>query len=135
MKKILVAVDGSEPSKRACRMAKDLAFKFDSDIILVNVVPGLVCRACGITTFPNEIKGSKEMLLEFKEGFEDIGERVETLCLQGDIASEILACAKREQVDLIVMGSRGPGVLSRTLLGSVSNKVVNSSNVSVLIAK
>ncbi len=32
MKKILVPVDGSEPSNRACQVMKDLAMKFDSDI-------------------------------------------------------------------------------------------------------
>ncbi len=64
-----------------------------------------------------------------------MGERVETRYLKGDIAREILDCAKREQVDLIVMGSKNRGVFSRTLLGSVSNKVVNHSEVSVLIVK
>ncbi|MGI6766708.1 MAG: universal stress protein [Lentihominibacter sp.] len=140
MKKILVPVDDSEQSKRACQAAKDLALKYDSNIVLINVVSGLVCRSCGITTFPHELEGAKEMLLEIKESFFDnFGEKVETQYLTGDIASEILACAKREQADLIVMGSRGRGrglgVFSRTLLGSISNKVVNHSDVSVLIVK
>ncbi len=136
MKKILVPVDDFEPSKKACQAAKDLASKYDSDIILITVVPGMTCRSCGLTTFPHEIAGAKEMLLEIKENiFDNLGERVETRYLKGDIAREILDCAKREQVDLIVMGSKNRGVFSRTLLGSVSNKVVNHSEVSVLIVK
>lgn len=141
MKKILVPVDGSEPSNRACRVAKDLALKFDSDIILVTVVSpseyasNRTCMNCGGTLLKHEIEGSKEMLLEIKENFDDIAERVDTQYLEGDIASEILACAEREQADLIVMGSKGLGVFSRSFLGSISNKVVNHSDISVLIVK
>lgn len=38
MKKILVPMDGSESAKKACQVAKDLALKYDSDVILVTVV-------------------------------------------------------------------------------------------------
>ncbi len=142
MKKILVPVDGSESSNNACRVAKDLASKFDSDIVLMTVVPAneyaanRACLNCGNTLLSHEIEGSKEMLLEIKEKyFDNMVERVKTQCLEGDIASEILACAKSEQADLIVMGSRGLGVFSKTLLGSVSNKIANRSDISVFIVK
>jgi nucleotide-binding universal stress UspA family protein len=141
MKKILVPVDGSEQANRACSIAKDLALKFDSDIILVTVVSpneyasNRACLNCGSTLLKHEIEGSKEMLLEIKESFGNMAERVETKYLEGDIASEILACAEREQADLIVMGSRGLGVFSRSFLGSISNKIVNHSDISVLIVK
>ncbi len=76
------------------------------------------------------------MLREIKESFfDELGDRVKTQCLQGDIAGEILDYAKRECADLIVMGSRGLGAFSKTLLGSVSNKIANRGDISVLIVK
>lgn len=53
----------------------------------------------------------------------------------GDPASEIIEYAKEKRVNLIVMGNRGMGIVSRTLLGSVSNKVINNSPISVLVVK
>ncbi len=142
MKKILVPVDGSEPSNRACQVAKDLAMKFDSDIFLVTVVltyeyaANRACLNCDNTLLAHEIEGSEEMLREIKESFfDELGDRVKTQCLQGDIAGEILDYAKRECADLIVMGSRGLGAFSKTLLGSVSNKIANRGDISVLIVK
>ena len=42
MKRILVAVDGSEPSLKAARMAADIALRFGSKLTLVHVVPKLL---------------------------------------------------------------------------------------------
>ena len=43
--------------------------------------------------------------------------------------------AEDHNADLIIMGNRGLGAFSRTFLGSVSNKVINQSKVSVLVVK
>ena len=48
---------------------------------------------------------------------------VEARLQEGDPAHEILTCAKTENADLIVMGSRGLGGLKGLLMGSVSQKV------------
>ena len=138
MKKILVPVDGSPSAKRACQVAKELALKFESNIILVTVVSdrGYIDHDCYMDkVLSDRIDCAKQMLLQIKEDFEDIIERVAIKTFVGNIAGEILACANREQVDLIVMGSRGLGAFSRTLLGSISNKIVHSSEISVLIVK
>ena len=60
---------------------------------------------------------------------------VETRVEQGDAAEEILATAKSEGADLIVMGHRGLGSLERMLLGSVSTKVCQLADCCALIAK
>lgn len=154
MKKILVPVDGSESAKKACQVAKDLALKYDSNVILVTVVSDNTFATHGFGLYnadymeevlSRKAEYAKKMLLEIKEDFNDMGEKVEALCERvetqyfvGDIASEIIACANREQADLIVMGSRGLGTFlgsESPLLGSISNKVVHSSKVSVLIVK
>ena len=58
-----------------------------------------------------------------------------TLYKVGDITREIVEQAEKNDVDLIVMGSRGLGMLSRTFLGSISHKVINNTDRSVLVVK
>jgi len=43
--------------------------------------------------------------------------------------------AKEDDVDMIVMGARGLGKIKKTILGSVSDYVLNKSKVPVLIFK
>lgn len=64
-----------------------------------------------------------------------MSERVEIQALVGDIAGEILACANRERADLIIMGSRGLGAFSGAILGSISIKILHTSEISVLVVK
>lgn len=51
----------------------------------------------------------------------------------GDAAEAILQTATRKKVDLIVVGRRGQGRLSRLLLGSVSQKVASLAPCMVLV--
>lgn len=64
-------------------------------------------------------------------------ERVEAQVevMQGDPAKTICNFADTQQNDLIIIGSRGLGGLKKLILGSVSDKVTNTANCPVLIAK
>ncbi|MCK8462436.1 universal stress protein [Aliiroseovarius sp. S1339] len=53
----------------------------------------------------------------------------------GDYAEEILGAANEFNVDMIVIGSRGLGVLKSTVLGSVSQKVLHNADCSVLTVR
>jgi len=55
--------------------------------------------------------------------------------LEGDPAHTILEFAELNIVDMIIMGSLGKGGLERFLLGSVADKVVRHSKISVLVVK
>lgn len=66
-----------------------------------------------------------------RAGAEEVSVRTE----QGDVAERILATAKSEKADLIVMGHRGLGRLERMLLGGVSTKVCQLADCCTLIAK
>lgn len=61
--------------------------------------------------------------------------KVSTTILGGDPADSILAAAKREKADLIVLGTRGYGELKGLLLGSVSHKVTARAHCPVLTVK
>lgn len=137
---ILVAVDGSDNSNRAIIKAKQYSNVFDGQITLLTVLKPL---APGYYTYmeppiPDEkqMHGVGKSILE--KSLEVLGkpkDEVITKIRIGNPADEILQEADEEEYDLIVMGSRGLGVFSRSFLGSVSNKVLNHTNTDVLIIK
>ena len=53
----------------------------------------------------------------------------------GNAAEEILKAAKKDKVDLIVMGSRGQGSIASMLLGSVTQKVLTQAEVPVMVVR
>lgn len=139
-KKILVPIDGSQDSYCALKEAELLAESFDSKMIILTVLTD----ANVIEHYPGNflstdfkkaqaLRGEK-ILNKAMETVETKGE-VETCVRVGRASEEILKCAEEKDVDLIVIGSRGLGGFSRTLLGSVSNKVLNTAKIPVLVNK
>ncbi len=59
----------------------------------------------------------------------------ETKMVFGDPAQEIFKAAQGENYDLIVMGSRGLGMMTELAIGSVSHKVIHQTKLPVLIVK
>jgi nucleotide-binding universal stress UspA family protein len=57
------------------------------------------------------------------------------LLKEGNIVTEIEKVVKKEKCDLIIVGNKGLGSVTRFLLGSVSNKLAQSSSCSLLIVK
>lgn len=99
-----------------------------SDLIAVNV-------DYKIDIISQNIAMGEQLLDSVKESFKDSSIKLTTLYKVGDVAKEIVEKAEKDDVDLIVMGSRGLGVISRTFLGSISHKVINNTDKSVLVVK
>lgn len=139
-RKILVPVDGSESSKLALDKSIEIAKKFDSRIYLLTIIPQVLVVENLPQTYTNTVKNeildvSKAELEKYKDEYNDSGVIMETDYIVGNVSKEILNYADDKDIDLIVMGNRGLGAFSRTILGSVSNKVVNGSHCSVLVVK
>lgn len=140
-KKILVAVDGSENSKRALLEAKKYGEVFGGSITILSVVkpmvPGHYSYLKPPTPEDNEVleNASKFLLQESLKVFDGFTGKVDAKLRRGNPADEILREAEEEGYDLIIMGSRGLGVFSRSFLGSVSNKVLNHTDTNILIIK
>lgn len=140
--KILVPIDGSKISKKSVNVARNIGEKYDAEIIVLTVVPETSIFEQYPTNFPYTLEVERanndraEMVLsDVETELAGYPNKVETFYTSGNPAQQITKFAEDHKVDLIVMGNRGLGAFSRTVLGSVSNKVINSSKISVLVVK
>ncbi len=145
-RKIMAAIDGSEPSKRALNYAIEIAEERKSELVIVTAVP-----KAHIAAFP--VEGFSPLYMEQYE--EDLNhtysrilaEATETVkskhpdlkvskrLLDGRVGDAIVDASKEEGVDLIVMGCRGLSGISGFVLGSVSRHVVENCTKPILIVK
>jgi|SRR5665648_27032 len=146
MKKILIPVDSSEFSERAIEEGKKIAKAFGSEVVLLHVVGLRIATMRFSATVPqgkpvdpyedHEKKDASDMLAAYKESFGEMKDKVEIRVLHGIAADEIIKTINNTDVDFVIMGSHGIGsALYRTLLGSVTNKVVHHSKKPVLVIK
>ena len=146
MKKILVPLDASEHSKRALNQAKELAEAFGSQIVLLYVVSVRISTYWYNPTIPEpeimfsileeEKTHAEDLLVQSKEAFGPMKDRVETMILQGSVADEIIEYINTSDVDFVVMGSHGIGYgIHRNLLGSVTNKVLHYGEKPILVVR
>jgi nucleotide-binding universal stress UspA family protein len=143
IRKILVAVDGSEPSKNALNQALEHSMKWNAELIIVSVVPEIssvtyMGQHEYIVHYKEFLRESqKKVLNEFstivRNRYPDI--KFETRLEEGRPSDMIVDIARNEDVDLIVMGSRGMGGIRGWVLGSTSRSVVNSCTKPILIVK
>jgi nucleotide-binding universal stress UspA family protein len=142
--KILVPTDGSEESQKALQMAISLAKKYESKVIVLYVVSLNTHEFADLPTISVEL--SQQWVGELKNiGIQVIdnikqtvsfdGVEYSTLLELGNPAVEICKVAKNENIDLIVMGSRGLGSFGKIIIGSVSNKVLQLAECPVLITR
>ena len=141
MKKILVAVDGSKNSDKAVIEAKKIGTCMNSEINVIYVMEDIMVHPYihmeeykGVLDEAFKEQGT-EVLDRAKKELENYDGKVEYLLKNGNPASKILKVAEEGEYDLIVIGSRGLNAVSRVMIGSVSNKVVNRADISVLIVK
>jgi len=146
MKKMLIAYDGSDASKKAVDLALKCSDKEDH-ITLLMVIPAELAESSFTKMLLPTIDLSqivksgtfKEKAMESlsKVAREIQGEvqKVNTIVESGDPADEILLSAKKYNADMIVIGYKGYGKEGRFLLGSVTDKVVRHAGVSVLVVR
>jgi nucleotide-binding universal stress UspA family protein len=134
-KKILVAIDGSESSKHALRESFKLASDEKCWITVVSVIPTYEGDAAvWINNVKEAMKKPCQIALSEAEKLAK-NERVliKTVCEEGEIYERIVDLADAEDSDLIVMGRKGMAGIGRTLVGSVTARVIGHSQRDVLV--
>jgi nucleotide-binding universal stress UspA family protein len=136
LRRIILATDGSDTSVKA------LAFvltKFQPDcstgqgrrvpihVSVLHVLP--------LVMYPGLKEAGKKLLEQSVQRLIKAGFTAEPLCYLGNPAEEIMKAASKQHADLIVMGAKGLGAIARFLLGSVSTRVVQHANCSVLVVR
>ena len=129
-KKILIATDGSENSENAISRGIDLAKMSDAKVYAIYVLDTGAY-------FNHPVFEKEEAKKYTTDRVEEIGNergvKVESVILIGNPADDIIDFAKKNDVDLIVMGSLGKSGVERFLLGSVSDKVLKHAYSEVLV--
>lgn len=137
--KILVPIDGSAQSLHAARFALRLRSQhLSSTFVLATIQEPTylyeMLLAPGSDALDNVLGVVGSRALEAAEAlFRAADVAFERELGSGDAAAALIAIAARFQCDMIVMGARGLGYLRATLLGSVSQGVLNESQIPVTI--
>ena len=133
---ILLAVDGSEYSHRAIEYAKSLTERYGANLWLVHVFSN-TSDLLGYEDFEKlyaKRKSAGQAVLDSaKKILGSTTFKVHEELLEGSEAEAILSTAENNQVDLIVMGTRGFGAVKGLLVGSVSRKVIHLSTCPVMV--
>ena len=137
--KILVPLDGSKNSWRGLEMAISIARQFGATITGVYSIyapPHSEFRGVGSVEKSLNIE-VKKFLDEAKVLAGQNGIVLNERLMRGDIGYNIVKLAhnKKEKFNLIVIGTRGRGSVKEMFFGSVSNYVIHTSKIPVLIVK
>ena len=143
-RKILVCLDGSSLAEQVLPYATEVAERFGSKIVLLQVVhlPASFAAAAaqgGEKILEEETRRLAGEATAYLEGvaapLRAKGLEVETAAQEGPPSETIVAYARENAVDLIAIGTHGRKSLGRLVFGSVADHVLKHSNVPVLTVK
>jgi len=148
LKKILVSIDGSEYANRAIEAAIELTRENKAELIVANVLAMTVPRlytpmapypsAADYTRFYKAAEADGNKIVDQAVNGarnQSINARGKVLTTMTSIAESILDFSEAENVDLIVVGTRGLGGFKKLLLGSVSSAIVAHAHCAVLVVR
>ncbi len=145
--RILVPMDGSKLSEKALPHAQGLAKASGATIHLVQVHARHHDMGASVEGGPvggpsaelmhqvedAEVAAAKSYLKHLASHLEGEGIQVETALLDGAAHENIVDYAKQHGIDLITMCTHGRGGVRRMLLGSVTDRVIRTGEVPVLV--
>lgn len=151
LSKILVAIDGSQASFDAADYAIMLAKQHNSQLILLHVLHPVEYYS-SLQFFQVQQPQDSRVLIEqakkeANKWFDDIKKKIEenslekqikietTIIVSTTIVDSILDYAEDNDIDLIVIGTRGRSGIKKLLLGSTASGVVTYSSCPVTVVK
>ena len=143
MRRLLVAYDGSDNSKRALQyvvdLARDTGMALQVHVVNVQhepIIYGEYVTSAMIDEVNNSLMAkSRSVLDEAAAMLQAGGLTCETHTQLGNVAEQINDAVKRLGCDTVVMGTRGLGSFTGLVLGSVASRVIHEVSVPVLLVK
>lgn len=146
IKKILVATDASAASIRAVSFAARLSVQHEAELLILNVIrdmqiPEELREAPEFEDFLNArddlMRQAADRILKNakQKAKKDGAKSVQTAIGSGDPATSVAGFAKRRNVDLIVVGTRGLSKIKAAAMGSVSRKLLDLTDVNCLVIR
>ena len=141
MKRILVPTDFSTHAENALKVAAQIAKKNNCELFILHMlelphqVGDAITKGTGIPEVVLFIKKANEMLDKIKNSPYLDGIPISTAVQLEKASDGITNFIKKNEIDLIVMGSHGMSVMEEMLIGSNTEKVVRRSEIPVLIIK
>jgi nucleotide-binding universal stress UspA family protein len=149
-KKILVTIDGSPQSMKAVDHAINIAQKYNSELIALHVLYSQIGfafyseTATGLVT-PNSInelieqakKEAEKWFDEIRETCKNVNLKVKTeaVITAISVVEAIISYSEKENIDLIVIGSRGRSAFRKLILGSAASGVMTFAHCPVMVIK
>jgi len=142
-KTILVPLDGSERAERILPYVQELALRFNSIMVLIQVVEPHIdfsgSQAAhqdeALENFKRESKQAEVYLKGLKDLLEEKGLHVQVEVAYGEAIRPIIDIAKGMSVDLIAMTSQGKTGLSRVFYGSVTAGIIHQVDRPLLLIR
>jgi nucleotide-binding universal stress UspA family protein len=144
--RILIPTDGSKLSAKAVQTAQQLAELTGAQLLFLNVVPrypvsyfegGMSVTAGEVGQIEKQwADKAQAMVDQLKVKAEARGLKAKALTVKSDLVAEaVIASAKKNKCDLIVMASHGRKGIKRLLLGSETTHVLTHSPLPVLVLR
>ncbi len=149
MKKVLIALDYDPTVKKIAKTGYLLAKAMNAEVILLHVIAEAKYYSAleyspivGFTGFMDPSSVQIDGIDELKNASQDflnkiknlLGDQsIQTLVGEGDFAESILSTAMVIHADIIVLGSHSRKWLENVLMGSVTEKVLNSTSIPLFI--
>ncbi|MCJ7445805.1 MAG: universal stress protein [Methanotrichaceae archaeon] len=141
-KRILIATDGSDKSRKAAEEGVEFAKALGASVIALNVINEVVIASV-IRQLGSDRKEVEDKLKvvgqkavdEIKKMGEAAGIKVDPVLRIGVPANTVIDVAGAERADLIIMGSHGESGASKLLIGSVVQKVLYWATIPVLVVR
>ncbi|MDW3625754.1 MAG: universal stress protein [Nitrososphaeraceae archaeon] len=151
--RVLVAIDGSISSMHTIDYAISIAMKNNSQLVILYVIdvykypylPSSIILAptFGSEKYLEERNEAEEQMNKIKEKYKQKtknnidSKELKTEIVEGakSAATTIMEYAESENIDLIIIGSRGRTSFKKLLLGSVSSDIIKNAHCAVLVIR
>ena len=151
--RVLVAIDGSISSMHTIDYAISIAMKNNSQLVILYVIdvykypylPSSIILAptFGSEKYLEERNEAEEQMNKIKEKYKQKtknnidSKELKTEIVEGakSAATTIMEYAESENIDLIIIGSRGRTSFKKLLLGSVSSDIIKNAHCAVLVVR